>query len=91
MSGEFFLARDQDLAGAAQHIAARGSRRAAPELEAALGRRDRGVDIGRARVRKAADYVPRIGGIDVVEIFAVGRRGPLAGDEVLNEFILDSC
>ena len=52
--GDLFLALDQEVADAAEHVAARRRRRAAPQREAALGRArpprstSRGVGVGKA-------------------------------------------
>ena len=51
------------IADAPQHVAARRRRRAAPEREAALRRRDRALDVRGVGERKAADQVVRVGRI----------------------------
>jgi hypothetical protein len=81
--GDLLLALAQEVADAAEHVAARRGRRAPPHVEAAGGARHGGVDVGGARLGKAADEVAGVGRVAVLEVGA-GRRGdPPAGDEVL--------
>jgi hypothetical protein len=70
---DLLLALDEEVADAPQHVAARGSRRAPPQLESPRRRRHRAIDVRWRRQRKAADQIARVGGIAVLE------SSPLAG------------
>ena len=74
--GDLFLACGEQVADAAQHVAARGAGVRA-RLEAALRRLDRALDVlARRRAGTSPIDVARVGRIAVLEVLAGARVRP---------------
>src|SRR5690606_372809 len=81
-AGELLLARREQVAHAAEHVATLRGGSAAPALEALLGRPDGALDVFPPRPREKADQILRVCGVAILEIFASARLDPLAANEV---------